>query len=54
MIYTGANFKKGIFIMGKHFDQEYKDYVSRLTVEENGVIKEVSYKLDITYGTLRR
>jgi len=40
--------------MGKHFDQDYKDYVSKLVVEEKRSIKDVSYELDIPYGTMRR
>jgi len=40
--------------MGKHYDIEYKDYVSKIIVEEGRVIKEVSYELEIPYGTLRR
>lgn len=40
--------------MGKHYDQEYKDYVSKLIVEESRVMREVAYELDIPYGTLRR
>lgn len=40
--------------MGKHHDQEYKDYVSKLVVEEGRVQREVAYELQIPTGTLSR
>ena len=40
--------------MSKHYDQEYKDYISKLIIEEGRVAKEVSYELEIPYGTLCR
>lgn len=40
--------------MGKHYDQEYKNYVSKLVVEEGRIGREVSYELEIPYGTLCR
>lgn len=38
--------------MGKRFDQEYKEYVSKLIVEEGRVAKQVAYELDIPYSTV--
>ncbi|WP_141604653.1 transposase [Terrilactibacillus laevilacticus] len=40
--------------MGKHYDQEYKDYVSKLVVEEGRKIRAVAYELEIPYGTMSR
>jgi len=40
--------------MGKHFDQEYKEYVSKLIVEEGRTAKDVAYELEISYKTLSR
>ncbi|RST60184.1 transposase [Siminovitchia terrae] len=40
--------------MGKHHNQEYRDYVSKLVVEEGRVMREVAYELEIPYGTLHR
>lgn len=40
--------------MGKHHDQEYKNYVAKLVVEEGRVIRELAYELEIPYGTLSR
>lgn len=54
IIYNLVIFKKDVFIMGKHYDQEYKQYVSKLIVDEGRVAREVSYELDIPYGTLCR
>lgn len=36
----------------KHRSQEYKDYVSKLIVEEGRVAREVAYELEISYSTL--
>lgn len=38
--------------MGKHFDQEYKEYASKLVVEEGRKATEVAYELEISYKTL--
>jgi transposase len=46
--------KKDVFILGKHFDQEYKDYVCKLVVDEGRTGADVSYELNIPYGTLSR
>jgi transposase len=40
--------------MGKHFDKEYKEYVSKLVVEEGRKATEVAYELEISYKTLSR
>lgn len=40
--------------MKKHHDQAYRDYVSKLVVEDRRVAREVSYELEIPYGTLCR
>jgi transposase len=37
--------------MGKHYDQEYKDYVSKLVVEGRKAT-EVAYELELSYKTL--
>lgn len=38
--------------MGKHHTQEYKDYVSKLVVEEGRKGTEVAYELEIPYKTI--
>ena len=38
--------------MGKHHSQEYKEYVSKLIVEEGRKAREVAYELEIPYKTL--
>lgn len=40
--------------MGKHHSQEYKDYVSKLIVEEGRKATEVAYELEISYKTVSR
>lgn len=40
--------------MGKHFSQEYKEYVSKLVVEEGRKASDVAYELEISYKTLCR
>jgi len=40
--------------MGKHRDAEYKEYVSKLVIEEGRKIKQVAYELEIPYGTLSK
>lgn len=40
--------------MGKHFDQEYKDYVSKLVVEEGRKTSDVARELELSYKTLSR
>lgn len=46
--------EKDVSIMGKHYDYEYKQYVAKLVVEEGRKGTEISYELDIPYGTLCR
>ncbi|MFD1336970.1 transposase [Oceanobacillus iheyensis] len=36
------------------YSQEYKDYICKLIVDENRVVKEVAYELNIPYSTLGR
>jgi transposase len=43
-----------VFILGKHFDQEYKDYVSRLVVEEGRKATDVAHELEISPKTISR
>ncbi|WP_409272049.1 transposase [Neobacillus sp. SCS-31] len=43
-----------MFNLGKHYDQEYKDYVSKLIVEEGRVAKQVAYELELPYSTVRK
>ena len=38
--------------MGKHFDQEYKDYVSKLIVEEGRKASHVARELEISPKTI--
>ena len=38
--------------MGKHYEKEYKEYVSKLIVEEGRKPKELAYELEIPYGTM--
>lgn len=38
--------------MGKHYDQEYKDYVSKLIVEEGRKTREVAYELEVSHSTV--
>jgi transposase len=40
--------------MGKHFDQEYKDYVVKLVVQEGRKASDLSRELEISYKTLSR
>lgn len=40
--------------MGKHQNKEYKEYVSKLVVEEGRKAKELAYELEIPYKTLCR
>lgn len=35
--------------MGKHFSQEYKEYVSKLVVEEGRKASEVAFELELSY-----
>ncbi|MGD6793031.1 transposase [Metabacillus indicus] len=41
-----------MFKLGKHYDQEYKEYVSKLVVEEGRIAKQVAYELEISYSTV--
>jgi transposase len=45
-------YSKDVFIMGKHHDSEYKEYVSKLIVEEGRVAREVAYELELSYSTV--
>ncbi|MBO0959047.1 transposase [Neobacillus sp. MM2021_6] len=38
--------------MGKHHDQEYKDYVSKLVVEEGRKASDLARELELSYKTL--
>ncbi|QKE73674.1 hypothetical protein HPK19_13040 [Arthrobacter citreus] len=38
--------------MGKHYNQEYIDYVSKLIVEEGRKATEVSYELELPYSSV--
>ncbi|MBP2241485.1 transposase [Cytobacillus eiseniae] len=40
--------------MGKHFSLEYKEYVSKLVVEEGRKASDVAYELEISYKTICR
>ncbi|MDR7078375.1 transposase [Neobacillus niacini] len=40
--------------MGKHYDQEYKDYVSKLVVEEGRKTTDVARELEISPKTISR
>ncbi len=40
--------------MGKHHSQEYKQYVSKLIVEEGRKATEVAYELEISAKTISR
>ena len=40
--------------MGKHFDQEYKEYVSKLVVEEGRKAADVARELEISPKTISR
>ena len=40
--------------MGKHYDQEYKDYVSKLIVEEGRKALDVARELEISPKTISR
>ncbi|MEH7353450.1 transposase [Neobacillus drentensis] len=40
--------------MGKHHTQEYKEYVSKLIVEEGRKASDVAYELEISAKTISR
>lgn len=40
--------------MGKHASQEYKDFVSKLIVEEGRFATDVAYELELPYSTVRK
>jgi transposase len=40
--------------MGKHFSQEYKEYASKLVVDEGRKATDVAYELEISYKSLSR
>jgi transposase len=54
VIYNTININKDVFIMGKHFDQEYKEYVSKLVVEEGRKAADVARELEISPKTISR
>lgn len=54
LVYNTIIIKKGVFIMGKHYDREYKDYASKLVVEEGRKATEVAYELEVSYKSLCR
>jgi transposase len=43
-----------VFNLGKHYDQEYKDFVSKLIVEEGRVAKQVAFELELPVSTVRK
>jgi len=43
-----------VFILAKHFDQEFKTHVSKLVVEEGRKASELSYELEISPKTISR
>ncbi|RID81494.1 transposase [Peribacillus asahii] len=48
------HYKKGVFILAKHYDQAYKDHVSKLVVEQGRKASELSYELEISPKTISR
>jgi transposase len=40
--------------LGKHFEQEYKDYVSKLVIEEGRKASDVCYELELSPKTVSR
>lgn len=40
--------------MGKHYDQEFKEYVSKLVVEEGRTASDVCYELELSPKTVSR
>ncbi|PEJ57819.1 MULTISPECIES: transposase [unclassified Bacillus (in: firmicutes)] len=40
--------------MGKRYDQEYKEYVAKLIVEDGRKASEISYELEIPYSSVCR
>jgi transposase len=43
-----------VYILGKHYDQEFKDYVSKLVVEEGRKASDVSFELELSPKTVSR
>jgi transposase len=43
-----------VFRLGKHFDPEYKEYVSKLVVEEGRKASDVSFELELSPKTVSR
>jgi transposase len=43
-----------VFILGRRFDQEYKDYVSKLIVEENRKATDVAFEMELSPKTISR
>jgi transposase len=43
-----------VFTLGKHYDQEYKDYVSKLVVEDGRKASDVAFELEISPKTISR
>ncbi|SFQ31363.1 transposase [Salibacterium halotolerans] len=47
-------FQKDVEAMSKPYNQEYKDYVAKLVVDEERQGKELAYELEIPYSTMRK
>lgn len=43
-----------MFILGKHYDQEFKEYVSKLVVEEGRKASDVCFELELSPKTVSR
>ena len=43
-----------MFMLGKHYDQEYKDIVAKLIVEEGRKASEVCYEMELSPKTVSR
>jgi len=43
-----------VFILGNHYDQEYKEYVSKLVVEEGRKASDVCFELELSAKTVSR
>lgn len=50
--YNRGNKTKDVFNMAKHLDQEYKDYLCRLVVEEKRKVSELARELSMSPGSL--
>jgi transposase len=54
MLYNLIINKGDVFTMGKRYDNEYKEYVAKLVVEEGRVASQVAYELEIPVSSLAR